>query len=190
MKKELPIALSNRHIHLSKDHIEKLFGKGYELKKFKDLSQPDQYACEEKVDLVGEKNVIKGVRILGPARNHTQVEVSFADARILGINPPVRDSGDLDGSPGIKIVGPAGEVEIEKGVIAAARHIHLHTDDAERFGLKDKDRVKVRVGGERGLIFENVLARVSPKYALEMHVDIEEGNAAGAKNGQLVEIVD
>lgn len=189
MKKELPIALSNRHIHLSKEHIEKLFGEGYELKIMKDLSQPGQYACEEKVDIVGPKGTLKGVRVLGPARGKTQVEISFADGFKLGAKPPVRDSGDIAGSPGAKIVGPKGEVEIEKGIIAAARHIHMHTDDAKEFGVEDKQRVKVRVGGARGLVFENVLVRVNPAYGLEMHVDVEEGNAAGIRNGDMSELI-
>lgn len=183
------VGLSNKHIHLSKEHIEVLFGEGYELIKIKDLGQPGQYAADEKVDVVGPKGTIKGIRVLGPARSATQIEVSFADGFVLGVKPPVRDSGDLDGSPGVKIVGPKGEVEIDKGVIAAARHIHMHTSDAERFDVADKDLVRVRVGGKRGLVFENVLVRVSPSYALEMHVDIEEGNAAGLKNGDEVEVL-
>ncbi|SHK33282.1 phosphate propanoyltransferase [Paramaledivibacter caminithermalis] len=185
----VPVGLSNRHIHLSKEHIDILFGEGHELTKFKDLSQPGQYACEEKVDLVGPKKTIKGVRVLGPARPNTQVEVALADGFVLGVKPPVRDSGDIAGSPGLKIVGPKGEVEIEEGVIAAARHIHMHTSDGEKFGINDKDIVKVRIEGKRGLIFENVLARVNPNYALEFHVDLEEGNAAGLKNGDMVEII-
>jgi putative phosphotransacetylase len=189
MRKELPIALSNRHVHLSKEHIETLFGEGYELKKMKDLSQPGQYACEEKVDVVGPKNTLKGVRVLGPARGNTQIEVSLADGFVLGVVPPVRDSGDLAGSPGAKLIGPKGEVEISEGIIVAARHIHMHTSDAEEFGVKDKDRVKVRISGERGLVFENVLVRVHENYALEMHVDVEEGNAAGVKNGNIVELI-
>lgn len=183
------VGLSNKHIHLSKEHIDILFGEGYELTKMKDLGQPGQYAAEEKVDVVGPKGTIKGIRVLGPARSATQIEVSFADGFALGVKPPVRDSGDLDGSPGAKIVGPKGEVTIDKGVIAAARHIHMHTSDAEKFGVADKDIVRVRVGGKRGLVFENVLVRVSPSYALEMHVDIEEGNAAGLKNGDEVEVL-
>lgn len=189
MKKQLPIALSNRHVHLSKEHIEKLFGEGYELTKFKDLSQPGQYAATEKIDIVGPKGTLKGVRVLGPARSNTQVEISLTDGFTLGVVPPVRDSGDLAGSPGAKLIGPKGEVEITEGIIAAARHIHMHTKDAEEFGVQDKERVKVRVGGERGLIFENVLVRVNPNYALEMHVDIDEGNAAGVKNGEMVELI-
>ncbi|QEK11937.1 phosphate propanoyltransferase [Crassaminicella thermophila] len=185
----VPVGLSNRHLHLSQEHIEILFGEGYELTKFKDLSQPGQYACNEKVDIVGPKGTLKGVRILGPARGKTQIEISLADGFVLGVKPPVRDSGDLAGSPGAKIVGPKGEVTIEEGVIAAARHIHMHTSDAEKFGVKDKDIVKVKVEGKRGMIFENVLVRVHPTYALEMHVDMDEGNAAGIKNGDMLEVL-
>lgn len=189
MNNMLPIALSNRHAHLSKEHIEILFGEGYELKKMKDLSQPGQYACEEKVDVVGPKNILKGVRVLGPARSKTQVEISLTDGFTLGVLPPVRDSGDLAGSPGVKLIGPKGEVEISEGVIVAARHIHMHTSDAEQFGVKDRDRVKIRVNGDRGLVFENVLVRVHKDYALEMHVDVDEGNAAAVKNGDMVELI-
>lgn len=189
MSNMVPIAMSNRHLHLSQEHVEKLFGESYELTRMKDLCQPGQYACEEKVDLVGPKGTIKGVRVLGPTRPETQIEISMSDGFALGVKAPIRDSGQVQDTPGVKIVGPKGEVELEKGVILAARHIHMHTDDAEKFGVKDKDIVKVRVGGERGLVFENVLIRVSPSYALEMHVDIEEGNAANIKNGQLVEVI-
>lgn len=185
----LPIALSNRHLHLSKDDISTLFGEGYELVKMKDLSQPGQYAAEEKVDIVGPKGTIKGVRVLGPARPKTQIEISLTDSFILGINPPVRDSGDLANSPGVKITGPKGEVMLNEGVIIASRHIHMHTTDAEKFGVTDKQRVKVRTFGDRGLLFDNVLVRVHPTYALEMHVDVDEGNAAAVKNGDLVELI-
>lgn len=189
MKTKLPIAMSNRHIHLSKKDLETLFGENYELTKKKDLSQPGQFAAEEKVDIVGPKGTIKGVRVLGPVRSNTQIEISKTDSFALGIFPPVRDSGDIDGTPGAKIIGPKGEIEIDKGVIIAARHIHMHPNDAQEFGVKDNDRVKVKVGGERGLIYDNVLIRVRDDFALEMHVDIDEGNAAGVTNGQLVEII-
>lgn len=188
-KNMVPVGLSNRHIHLSQEHLEILFGKGFELTKMKDLSQPGQYAANEKVDVVGPKGTLKGVRILGPVRKETQVEISLTDGFALGVTPPVRDSGDLAGSPGAKIIGPAGEVEIDKGVIAAARHIHMHTSDAEEFGVADKDIVSVRVGGKRGLVFDNVLIRVHKDYALDMHVDVDEGNAASLKNGTMVEII-
>lgn len=185
----VPVGLSNKHLHLSNEHIEILFGKGHELTNIKDLGQPGQYACDEKVDIVGPKGTLKGVRVLGPARSKTQIEISFADGFVLGVKPEVKDSGDLAGSPGAKIVGPKGEVMVEECIIAAARHIHMHTSDAQNFGVVDKDTVRVKVEGKRGLIFENVLVRVSPSYALEMHVDIEEGNAAGLKNGVMVEVL-
>ncbi len=190
MNFQCTVGLSNKHVHLSKEHINILFGEGHELTPIKDLSQPGQFACEEKVDLVGPKRTIKGVRILGPARKESQVEISLSDGFTLGLTEvPVRDSGKLDGTPGVKLVGPKGEVELEKGVIAAARHIHMHTSDAEKYGLKDKDIVKVRVGGQRGMVFENVLIRVHDTYALDMHVDVEEGNAAGLQNGDTVEVI-
>ena len=190
MNSQCTVGLSNKHVHLTEEHIDILFGKNHELTPIKDLSQPGQFACDEKVDLVGPKRTIKGVRILGPARKESQVEISFSDAFTLGLKDvPVRDSGNLEGTPGIKLIGPCGEVELKRGVIVAARHVHLHTSDAEEYGLKDKDIVKVKVGGQRALIFENVLIRVSDKYALDMHVDVEEGNAAGLANGDMVEVI-
>ena len=185
---KLPIALSNRHVHLSQADIEALFGAGHELTHFKPLSQPGQYACEEMVEVVGPKGSTK-MRVLGPARPESQVEVSLADARALGIAVPVRQSGDVEGTPGCKLVGPKGEVEIERGVIVAARHIHMSLEDAEKFGVKDKDIVSVQTQGERALLFNNVLVRANAAFKLEMHVDLEEGNAAGVKNGDLVELV-
>ena len=185
---KLPIALSNKHIHLSQADIDVLFGQGYELTHKKDLSQPGQFACEEMVEVVGPKGSTK-MRVLGPARPESQVEVSLADARGLGIAVPVRQSGDTEGTPGCKLVGPKGEVEMTKGVIVAARHIHMSLEDAERFGVKDKDVVSVQTTGERALLFNNVLVRANAAFALEMHVDWEEGNAAGVKNGDLVELV-
>lgn len=186
---KLPIALSNRHLHLSREHLDALFGKGHELVKTKDLSQPGQYACEEKVDVIGPRGSLKGLRVLGPVRNKTQIEVSLADARALGVVAPIRDSGDLDGSPGAKLVGPAGEVEIKEGVIVAARHIHMSLEEAEQFGVKNGDVVDVQTFGQRGLLFNNVVIRSSAQYSLEMHVDLEEGNAAGVANGDLVELI-
>ena len=185
---KLPIALSNKHIHLSQADVDALFGAGYELTHKKDLSQPGQFACEEMVEVVGPKGSTK-MRVLGPARPESQVEVSLADARGLGIAVPVRQSGDTEGTPGCKLVGPKGEVEMTKGVIVAARHIHMSLEDAERFGVKDKDVVSVQTTGERALLFNNVLVRANAAFALEMHVDLEEGNAAGVKNGDLVELV-
>ena len=171
---KLPIALSNKHVHLSQADVDVLFGEGYQLTPFKPLSQPGQYACEEKVTVVGPKGQ-QTMRVLGPVRPESQVEVSLADARGLGLSVPVRQSGDIDGTPAFKLVGPNGEVECEKGIIVAARHIHMSLEDAEKFGVKDKDVVSVKTEGLRGLTFHNVLVRANANFALEMHVDIEEG---------------
>jgi putative phosphotransacetylase len=185
------VGVSNRHVHLSKEDIEILFGKGYELKPVKDLGQPGQYAADEKVIIVGPKGAIEQVRVLGPARNNTQIEISRTDAFKLGLNPPVRDSGDIENTPGIVIVGPRGTVIKDKGVILAKRHIHMHPKDAQHYGVKDKDIVKVVCEKEgRRLIFDDVLVRVSEKFALEFHVDTDEANAALLKNGDLVWIIE
>ncbi|HYF82048.1 MAG TPA: phosphate propanoyltransferase [Clostridia bacterium] len=189
MEKLVPVSLSNRHIHVSKEHLEILFGKGHELTKMKDLSQPGQFACDEKVDVVGPKSTLKGVRILGPVRPETQLEISMFDARTMGVEAMVRPSGKIQGTPGCTIIGPKGQVELKEGVIVAARHIHFHTSDGEKFGLKDRDIVKVRVGDERAVVFDNVMCRVHPDFALDMHIDIEEGNAAGIQNGTMGEII-
>ena len=189
MEKFIPVNMSNRHLHVTKEHLEILFGKGHELTNIKDLSQPGQFACDERVDIVGPKSTIKGVRILGPIRPTTQVEISMFDARTLGIEGVVRASGNIQGTPGCILVGSKGQIELKEGVIVAGRHIHLHTSDSERFGLKDKDIVKVRIGKERALVLENVVVRVHPTFAMDMHIDIEEANAAGIKNGDLGEII-
>jgi putative phosphotransacetylase len=186
---EVPVGISNRHIHLSQEHLEVLFGPGYELTVKKDLSQTGQYAAEETLIIEGPKSSMKNVRILGPVRKETQVEISRTDAFGLGLKPPVRDSGFLEDSPGLKLIGPKGEVELDKGVIIAQRHIHMNEADAEAFGVKDKDIVSVRVGGERGLIFDNVLVRVRGDFVLEMHIDTDEANAAMLNNGQMVEVL-
>jgi len=190
LQKHVPVGVSARHIHLSGEHVEQLFGKGYELTEMKPLSQPGQYAANETVEVIGPKGSFGKVRILGPIRKGTQLEVSRTDSFSLGINAPVRESGNTAGSAGITIKGPAGEVTVEEGVIVAARHIHFHTSDAERWNIADKQKLKVRVGGERGIVFENVIARVSPDFALDMHIDTDEANAAGVKNGDTAEIID
>ncbi len=193
MKKvELPVVVgvSNRHLHLSREDVEILFGSGYQLTPTKDLGQPGQFACKETVTIVGPKGSIENVRVLGPERKETQVEVSLTDCFKLGVNPPVRDSGDLEGTPGIEIVGPNGKVAKERGVIVAKRHIHMHTSDAEKFGVKDKEIVMVTVEhGDRKIIFDDVLIRVNEKFALEFHVDTDEANAAGLKNGDNVYVL-
>lgn len=176
---EVKIGLSNKHLHLQKEHIEILFGKGHELTPTKPLVQPGQFACEEKVDIVGPKNTLKGIRVLGPARPETQVELAMTDARTLGIKAPVRESGKLEGTPGCKIVGPCGEVEIDHGVIVALRHVHLSPAQAEEAGVKDKDIVSIKIEGERGLVFNNVLVRSGDAHEREVHLDTDEGNAAG-----------
>lgn len=186
---KIPVAVSNRHVHLSEKDLEILFGKGYKLNKLKDLSQPGQYAAKECVTLVGPSGVKTGVRVLGPERDKTQVEISRTDSFELGVKPPVRDSGSLSGSPGIVLVGPGGAVTLLEGVIFAWRHIHMTPEDAAKFGLSDKQYVKVKAGKERGLIFDNVLVRVSSKYRLEMHVDTDEANAGLINNCDLVEIL-
>ena len=188
--KKVTVGISARHVHVTREHLEVLYGAGYQLTNKKDLSQPGQFASNETVDVVTEKSTFKNVRILGPERSKSQVEVSMSDAMKLGLkNIPVRDSGDLAGTPGAKLVGPKGEVELTEGVIVASRHIHMTPAEAATFGVKDKDTVKVRCGGERGLVFENVLIRVHEQYALEMHVDTDEGNAALCKTGDQLEVI-
>ena len=181
MENKVLVETSARHVHLSAEHIEALFGKGATLTHKKDLSQPGQFACEERVTLVGPKKQIANVIILGPARPATQVEVSFTDARTLGVSAPVRESGDVAGSAGCKLVGPAGEVEISEGVIVAKRHIHLTPDDAAKFGVEDKQVVSVKIeNADRTTLFGDVVCRVSPKFAAAMHIDTDEANAACA----------
>lgn len=181
MENKVLVETSARHVHLSEKDIEILFGKGAELHEKKSLSQPGQFACEERVTLVGPKKSIPGVIILGPARPATQVEVSLTDARTLGVSAPVRESGDIEGSGACKIVGPAGEVEIECGVIAAKRHIHFTPEDAEKFGVSDKEIVSVKIDSDgRSAVFGDVVVRVSPKFAAAMHIDTDEANAACA----------
>jgi acetate kinase len=184
-RRPIPVAVSAHHVHLSQAHVEQLFGPGYKLTPRADLSQPGQFACEEMVTLVGPRREIPNVRVLGPVRKQTQVEISRTEEFQLGISAPVRMSGDLDGSPGLVLRGPAGEVKLESGVIIAHRHIHMTPEDAQLFGLQDKDVVMVRVEGARELIFGDVIVRVSPDYALEMHVDTDEGNAAELTRGAI-----
>jgi acetate kinase len=175
----IPVAVSARHVHLSQETVELLFGKGHQLTEKKPLSQPGQFACNETVMLVGPKRTLENVRVLGPARSLDQVEISRTDEFFLGLDAPVRASGDVANTPGIKLVGPAGTVDITQGVICAWRHIHMTPADADAFGVKDRDVVEVAVvSGDRSLVFGDVLIRVSPKYKLEMHIDTDEANAA------------
>lgn len=186
---EVKIGLSNKHVHLSQKDLDVLFGAGHELTPTKALVQPGQFAAEEKVDIVGPKNTIKGVRVLGPVRPETQVELALTDARGIGIKAPVRESGKLDGTPGCKLLGPCGEVELEKGVIAALRHVHLNDEQAAEAGVKDGEWVSIKIEGERGLVFDNVLVRAGAKHFAEVHLDTDEGNAAGCGPDAVCEII-
>ena len=184
------VETSARHVHVTEADLEKLFGKGYELHPKKALSQPGQFASEERIDVVGPKRTLSGVSILGPVRKATQVEISLSDARSIGVVAPVRESGDVAGSGACKLVGPAGEVEISEGVIAAKRHIHMTPADAANFGVKDGEVVSVKIESDgRSLIFGDTVIRVSEKFALAMHVDTDESNAAGCTPATVGEIV-
>lgn len=181
MSKKILVETSARHAHLSQSDLKTLFGPGAKLNYKKELSQPGQYACEERVDVVGPKNTIGRVSILGPVRPSTQVEVSLTDARALGLSAPVRESGDIAGSASCKLVGPAGEVELKEGLIAAKRHIHTTPEDAAEIGVADKETVRVRLEtAGRSLIFDDVVVRVSPSFVTAMHIDTDESNAAAA----------
>lgn len=189
MSYKVPVGLSNKHVHISEKHLEILFGEGYELTPFKALKQPGQYAAEEKIDVVSPKGSFRGVRILGPLRNETQVELSITDARTLGVTLPVRESGKLNGTPGLKLIGPEGEVDLDHGAIVAFRHVHLSPSQAKEAGVVDKQIVSIRTDGERGLVFDNVMVRTGEGHEAEAHFDTDEGNAAGLCNGDLVEIL-
>lgn len=186
----VPVGVSNRHIHLTREHVEILFGKGYELTKLKDLSQPGQYACKELLTIVGPSlRPIENVRVLGPVRKNTQVEISRTDSFVLKVKPPVRESGNIAGSAGITIIGPKGVVTITEGVIIANRHIHMSPADGAAFGVRDGDTVTVEAGGERRTRFYDVQIRISEAFRLEMHVDTDDANAAGIGNGARVRVV-
>lgn len=184
MEKTVLVEISARHVHVSEKDLETLFGKGYKLTPKKDLSQPGQFACEERVTVVGPKKELAGVSILGPCRPATQVELSLTDARSIGVKAPIRESGDVAESGACKLVGPCGEVELTEGVIAAKRHIHMTPADAEKYGIVDKQVVSVKIPTEgRALIFDDVVARVSSSYSLAMHLDTDEANAAAIPGG-------
>ncbi|MCK4552537.1 MAG: phosphate propanoyltransferase [Tenericutes bacterium] len=179
MERKVLVEVSARHVHLSKEHLEILFGSGYELTIKKELSQPGQYAANERVNIVGPKRELQRVSILGPVRKATQVEISLTDARSIGIAVPIRESGDISGSAACKLVGPVGEVNLNEGVIVAKRHIHVTPKDAEKFGLKDKQVVSVKIDSkDRKTILGDVVIRVRGDFATSMHIDTDEGNAA------------
>ncbi|MDQ3365690.1 MAG: acetate/propionate family kinase [Myxococcota bacterium] len=182
----IPVGVSVRHVHLSRADTDVLFGAGYELSRRRDVTQPGQFVTRETVDLVGPKGEIHGVAIINPLRKATQVELSATDARQLGVDPPLRESGQLEGTPGIKLRGPAGEVEIPSGVILAMRHVHMHPTDARVFGVADKDVIRVRAEGDREMTMGDVLVRVNDAYALDLHLDTDEANAAALNNASVV----
>ncbi len=177
------VEVSAHHIHLTQEHVEALFGAGHQLTKHADLSQPGQYACKEQLAIVGPKGRIERVRVLGPTRKYSQVEIAMTEQFKLGIHPPIRESGDIAGTPGCTLEGAAGSVAIDKGVICALRHIHMTPEEALRYGVRDKSFVRVRIAGDRELIFGDVLVRVDPSFALAMHIDTDEANAAHVKTG-------
>ena len=186
MSKQILVETSARHVHVSQQDLEILFGKGYALTPKKDLSQPGQFACEERVEVVGSKKSLPGVSILGPVRPASQVELSLTDARAIGVAAPIRESGDIAGTGSCKLVGPCGEVELTEGVIAAKRHIHMTPADAAEFDVQDKDVVSVSVETNgRSLTFGDVVVRVSEKFALAMHIDTDESNAGCVAPGTM-----
>lgn len=186
MANQVLVETSARHVHVTKEDLEILFGKGYELTEKKALSQPGQFASNERVDVVGPKKTLTGVSILGPIRSATQVELSLTDARAIGVTAPIRESGDVSGSGACRLVGPKGEVELTEGVIAAKRHIHMTPADAEAFGLQDRDEVSVKIDSDgRSLVFGDVVVRVSDRFALAMHIDTDESNAGCVAPGTM-----
>ncbi len=186
---KIKIEVSARHIHLCQEDLEQLFGKVYELKKAKDLSQSGQYACEEVLKVVGPKNSIDEVRVIGPCRSRTQVEVSKTDGYFLGDIPPVRVSGDVIGSSPVKLIGPGGEINLKEGLIMSMRHVHISDEKAEELGLKNKQMVSVACSGDRDLIFNNVIVRVESEASLCFQVDTDEANAADVETGDVGELI-
>lgn len=187
--KGVPVGVSNRHIHLSQKDVDALFGSGYQLTPMKDLSQPGQYACKETVTICGPKGAIEKVRVLGPVRSKTQIEILAGDSYKLGVKAPAKLSGDLEGTPQMTIIGPKGSVYTAQGVIVAQRHIHMAPEDALYYGVKDGDIVKIEVGGPRGGIYNNVAIRVTASSALECHIDTEEANAMNVGSATTVSII-
>ncbi|MGO0986372.1 ethanolamine utilization phosphate acetyltransferase EutD [Clostridioides difficile] len=191
VKKEvfIEVEASGRHVHLSEEDVEKLFGKGYTLTKLKDLSQPGQYACKERVTIIGPKGTLKNVVVLGPCRKETQVEISLTDGSTLGLKPPIKQSGDLEDTLNIKIATEKGEIELQKGLMVAKRHIHMTIEDAKKFDVVDNEIVEVKVFGKRPLIFDDVVVRVSDKFKTYMHIDYDEANACAHSKGSIARII-
>ncbi len=188
--KKIPVGISGRHLHLTQEHLEILFGEGHKLTPMKDLTQPGQYACEEKVDVLSPQGkLLAGVRILGPVRPESQVEISKSDAIRFKFIAPVRSSGDVLGSGPCTLIGPKGQVELSQGVIIADRHIHFSVEDAKEFGISDRQMVSIRIGGEKPGILDRVLCRVSPKFSLDCHLDTDDGSAFMLNTGDTVELI-
>ncbi len=185
----VPVGISVRHVHLSREALDRLFGRNYMLTPKKNLSQPGQFAAEECVDIIGQRGVIEGVRILGPERDFVQVELSQTDCRTIGIKAPLRSSGDVAGTPGITLRGPMGEVTFPEGVIIADRHLHVSPSQGEALGLKDGDHISVLIGGEKPGVLGGILVRCSEKCDLDLHLDTDDGNAFGLRQGQFVKIL-
>lgn len=184
------LEISARHVHLSQEDLDTLFGKGYKLTEKRPLSQPGQFAAEERVQVIGSKKSFPSVSILGPVRKNTQIELSLTDARAIGVDAPVRESGDVKGSGAVKLVGPCGEVELDEGVIVAKRHVHLTPADAEKFSIKDKQIISLKIeSNDRSLVFNDVVARVSASFATRIHIDTDEANAAGISGETEAEII-
>lgn len=189
-KLAIPAGVSVKHCHLTKEHFKILFGQDAEPKRVKDIKQPGFYAAEECIDVKGPKGVLKKIRLVAPYRDHTQIELAATDAMAIGLNPPVRESGDVKGSAGCTLIGPKGQVDIREGVIIAQRHLHFSPSEAQALGIASGEVVRVRAGtgGGRSVVFEDVIVRVGPKYSLEFHVDTDEANTAGLKTGDVVHI--
>lgn len=186
---KIPVSISARHIHLNREALDILYGEGYELTVYRELSQPGQYASNEQLNLVGPKGMFSNVRILGPLRKDNQVEISMTDARKLGVNPPVRSSGDTEGSASVILIGPCGSVTLKEGCIVAERHIHMSPVDAEYYGVSDMENVMVKVHNEKGGILDNVTVRVRDDFELDMHIDTDDANAFLIKNSDWVELI-
>lgn len=186
----IPVGVSVKHCHLTKEHFKTLFGASAEPKRVKDIKQPGFYAAEEAIDVKGPKGTLKRIRLVAPYRDRTQIELAATDAMAIGLKPPVRESGDVRASAGATLIGPAGQVELKEGVIIAQRHLHFHPDEAKTIGIESGEVVRVRAGtgGGRSVVFEDVVVRVGTKYSLEFHVDTDEANAAGLKTGDIVHI--
>ncbi len=184
----VPAAVSNRHVHLCRQHVQILFGSNYRLSVRNELSQPGQYACQETLKIIGAKGSIDNIRILGPERNDTQVEISVTDSFLLGIQPVIRMSGDIAGTPGAKLVGPKGEVVLKEGVIISKRHLHISLEQAELYKLKNEDMVDIIVDSNRRIILGDVAVRAGDKHFLELHIDMDEANAGLIQNGRLLKL--